>query len=580
MSNADSSHSSRGFHGPKCWVLSLLFGAVFGYIMSVAVPLPPAASHHQEHAAAVVIQNQADSSRVVLRADQSTAELPKDFDANKPADVDAAIALARAPVSAPADVSSDHEPVGKGDDHGHSSHPPIPLALCIPFAALLLSIALMPFINERFWHHHYPDFAFFLGTSVLVYVLRSLGDHGMHMVTHAGLEYYSFIALVGGLYVVSGGILVDIRDRGRPVSNGLLLAVGAVLANIVGTTGASVLLIRPFLRMNRGRLRPMHVVFFIFIVSNCAGCLTPIGDPPLYLGYLKGVPFFWTLSHLWPMWLFTNGLLIAMFVVYDSRVPAAIDPGDHHERAFDPGHRTPLVVGAPAVFFLTLLVAAVFIDPLLKANYDIGSLPIGATIQIVLAAVAYFTARPSIHHANHFTFAPVKEVGFLFFGIFLTMAPALEYLATNAATLGLESPTQFYFGTGILSGFLDNAPTYVSFLQVAFGVVHLPLNPAGILEFISSSFDVIHPATVETAAWTTHFNGQLLLEAVALGAVFFGAMTYIGNGPNFMVKSIVDAAHAHSSGLGVRMPSFFGYLGRAVLILGPVLTLTWALFIR
>lgn len=566
----DSASTHRpGFHGPRCWILSLILGLALGFVLSAVLPASRPASHAAHAGPVLVVETRPDSSRHVRKADESTSPIPPDLDLSTPEGQQALSALAaQSAPAAPANTGS------------HSADPAIPIGLCIPFGLLLLSIALMPFINRTFWHHHYPDFALLLGGMMLTYYLAAFGHYGSHAMLHAGIEYYSFIALVGGLYVVSGGILIEARERGRPLTNTLLLGFGCILANLVGTTGASVLLIRPFLRMNQGRLRPLHVVFFIFIVSNCAGSLTPIGDPPLYLGYLKGVPFFWTATHLWPMWLLTCGTLLAMFFIYDSRIARAPDPDPKHPRVFDPQHRTPLVAGWSAVCFLLLIVAGVFIDPLLKKFKGFDGLPIGATFQLLMAIAAFVTTRPSIRHSNQFTFEPVKEVGFLFVGIFITMVPALGFLRANASGLGLESPTQFYFATGILSAFLDNAPTYLSFLQVAFGVLHLPLDAGGIAQFIANSYDILHPAHAPSPATLVHFNGQVLLEAISLGAVFFGALTYIGNGPNFIVKSIVDAAHARGHGLGVRMPSFFGYIAWAVALLLPVLLLNWIVFIR
>ena len=458
----------------------------------------------------------------------------------------------------------------------------IPLWLCIPFGALLLSIAGMPLLRPKFWHDHFPDFAFFLGALVLGYYLVAMGGHGRHEMLHAGVEYYSFIALVGGLYVASGGILVDIRRRATPGRNTLLLGAGAVIANLLGTTGASVLLIRPFMRMNRGRLRPIHVVFFILIVSNCGGCLTPIGDPPLYLGYLKGVPFFWTLTHLWPMWLVVNGVLLGAFFAVDARMPrvGGVEVAPHTSAR----ERTAVVSPSASMVCLLLLVAGVLIDPALKNYAGVEGYPIGATFQLVMAVLAYVLADPDVRRANRFTFEPVKEVGFLFAGIFLTMAPALGYLRQHAADLGLTTPTQYYFATGGLSAVLDNAPTYLSFLQVGLGTLHIPMSSAGIAGFIAGTFELTNEA-----GRAVRFEGQTLLEGISLGAVFFGAMTYIGNGPNFMVKSIVDAAHAESGeaegsagheAMGTRMPSFFGYVLYALAILAPVLVVNWLVFIR
>jgi Na+/H+ antiporter NhaD/arsenite permease-like protein len=420
----------------------------------------------------------------------------------------------------------------------------------------------MPFINERFWHHHFPDFAFVLGAMMVAYYLLGYNEpdyahglsYGQYQMLHVAQEYYAFIALIGGLFVASGGILIDYKGKGGPVSNTMLLATGAVIANIVGTTGASVLLVRPFMRMNKGRLHAMHVVFFIFIVSNCGGCLTPIGDPPLYLGYLKGVPFLWTLEHLWPMWLACVGLLLGLFLLYDLKVGAVPQSEADAIDAARPGGLT--VKGLSGIIALALIIAGVFIDPMLaKMTPAFVGIPIGPTFQIIVALTAYKIARADIHKANDFNFFPVKEVGLLFVGIFATMAPALGYLAANGDKLGVDTPTMFYFATGALSGVLDNAPTYLNFLQVAFAGKHIELTPDNVHHFLDTA-DGIH-----------------LLSAISLGAVFFGAMTYIGNGPNFMVRAIAEAG-------GLKMPSFFGYLARAVVILVPVLVVVWLLFVR
>lgn len=440
----------------------------------------------------------------------------------------------------------------------------VPLWLVIPFGLLLASIALMPFVSLHFWHRHYPDFAFVLGGIVAGYYLVAYrGLHGPHHLLHALIEYYSFIALVGGLFVVSGGILIDVRGRGTPVANTVLLGIGAVLANIVGTTGASMLLIRPFMRINRGRLYPAHVVFFIFIVSNCGGSLTPIGDPPLYLGFLKGVPFTWTLTHLWMDWLLVVGALLIVFFLYDSGVlrfgkkqMAPLATTEQAEQLAEDevkSRRGLHISGAAGLVCLVLMVAGVFIDPALKRFWGIEGWPVGATFQILVAAAAYAKAPRSILAANDFTFEPVKEVGLLFLGIFVAMIPALAYLASHGAELGIDTPTAFYFGTGGLSAFLDNAPTYLNFLQIAFG--EQQINAASIREFLESPDNV------------------LKLHAISNAAVFFGAMTYIGNGPNFMVKAIAESS-------GLKMPSFFGYLFRAIAILLPILIVHWLVFIR
>lgn len=438
------------------------------------------------------------------------------------------------------------------------SAPEIPLWLVTPFVALLLSIALMPFLSPKIWHHHFPDFSFFLGSLVSVYYLAAL-DHvhdghsyGVHTLTHTALEYFSFIALIGGLYVASGGIVIDTRGKTGPIPNTILLAAGAVLSNLVGTTGASVLLIRPFIRANKGRITPLHVVFFIFIVSNCGGSLTPIGDPPLFLGYIKGVPFFWTVLSLWKPWVLVNAVLLAAFYVYDRRCERTLTPEQADAAA--EGRAGVRIRGAGGIVALVLIVAAVLLDPFLTRNLGWTlPVPIGPFVQIIVAVLAYRFAPVANHAANGFSLFPVKEVGLLFIGIFLTMMPALAYLSHRAPGWGVSSPTAFYFLTGSLSAGLDNAPTYLSFLQIAFGdqVIDRP----SILAFLGQSY------------------GPRTLEAISLGSVYFGAMTYIGNGPNFMVRSIAEAS-------GVRMPSFFGYLGWACVILLPVLILAWLVFVR
>jgi Na+/H+ antiporter NhaD/arsenite permease-like protein len=468
--------------------------------------------------------------------------------------------------SRPGGHTDEAEHASEGDHGGHhyGPAPNIPIWLLLPFAALLGSIALMPFINAHVWHDHFPDFAFFLGAVVVAYYLLGFNEpdyahgqtYGQYQMMHALLEYYAFIALVGGLYVVSGGVLVDVKTSGGPVANTVLLAFGAVIANVVGTTGASMLLIRPFMRINQGRLRPIHIVMFIFIVSNCGGCLTPIGDPPLYLGFLKGVPFFWTLEHLWLNWAVVVGLLLAMYFVIDSRIPSAA-PAE--PVALDKVKSTGFPVrisGAVGIFCLGLMILGVFIDPMLKSAgvTALEGVPVGATFQIAVATAAYFLAPKHIHEANEFNFFPVKEVGLLFCGIFATMAPALGYLSTHGEGLksvGLDGPTGFYFGTGSLSGVLDNAPTYLNFLQISFAPS--AVNAETVQQFVAD------PA------------GVSILAAISTGAVFFGAMTYIGNGPNFMVKAIAETS-------GVRMPSFFGYLARACVLLLPLLVLHWLIF--
>ncbi|MGH7130479.1 MAG: sodium:proton antiporter [Phycisphaerales bacterium] len=436
----------------------------------------------------------------------------------------------------------------------------VPEWLVAPFALLLLSIAVMPLVRPRIWHDHFPDFAFFFGAIVVAYYLVSFRTpghgtsmpHGAYVMLHAALEYFGFMALVGGLYIVSGGIVVRVNARGRPAVNATLLLIGAVLANIVGTTGASMLLIRPFMRINKGRLHPLHIVMFIFIVSNCGGVLTPIGDPPLYLGFLKGVPFAWTMQHMWGNWLLVNGALLVVFTVIDSRLPSKANRSHIH-----PGQPIVQVIGRTGLVCLGLMIVGVFIDPALSRFAGIhaggGGWPVGATFQSCVALYALKQSPPSIYRANRFTFFPVKEVGILFLGIFAAMMPALEYLSAQGPKLGITTPTSFYFATGGLSALLDNAPTYLNFLQIT--MAPEPVTRDSIMALIATPVGIIK------------------LDAISTGAVFFGAMTYIGNGPNFMVKSIAESA-------GVKMPGFFSYLLWACAILLPILVLNWLVLIR
>lgn len=436
----------------------------------------------------------------------------------------------------------------------------IPAWTIAPFILLLLSIAVVPLISGRWWHRHYPDVAFVPGALVAAYYAVAMNTptsgfmtYGTNKILHAALEYYGFIALVGGLYVASAGVLVKMRGRAGPLPNTLLLAFGAILADVVGTTGASVLLIRPFLLANEGRIRPLHAVFFIIIVSNCGGVLTPIGDPPLYLGYLKGVPFFWELKFLWPSWLVVVGSMLGAFFVYDTLVERGV------RGRLGAGYARPSILpglGVRArpisIVLMGLIVLAVFVDPILERYLHVH-LPAGPTIQIILALVALRVASRDVRAQNEFSWEPVREVGILFAGIFLAMMPALSFLSAHGGSLGLSSPTTFYFSTGILSAVLDNAPTYLNFLQLA--VTPAEVDRASIAALIATD------------------EGRRQVEAISTGAVFFGALTYIGNGPNFMVRAIAQRA-------GLVMPSFFGYLWRAILILGPALILHWWLLIR
>jgi Na+/H+ antiporter NhaD/arsenite permease-like protein len=410
--------------------------------------------------------------------------------------------------------------------------------MILPFALLLGAMAFAPLLAPKWWLRHYTWIAFGLGAVTLGYYLFILRD--APRVWHTAHDYVSFIALIGSLFVVSGGIHIRVQGEATPLANVIFLFAGAVLANVLGTTGAAMLLIRPWIRMNQYRVTAHHVVFFIFVVANAGGCLTPIGDPPLFLGYLQGVPFWWVAEHCWPMWAVGVGILLALFYAVDrfnfTRAPREI-------AAKETARETWKFDGLPNLFFLAVILVAVFV-----------SHPVYLRELLMLAAAAgsYFTTPKSVHAANDFNFHPVREVAVLFAGIFATMMPALDWLNLNARELlgGHPSAGIFYWGTGILSTLLDNAPTYLGFLSALFGVSGTP-QMADLLA-----------------------GHSLNLEAISLGAVFFGAATYIGNGPNFMVKAIADRQ-------GVRTPSFPGYVARFTLpFLLPALLTVWLLFFR
>lgn len=412
------------------------------------------------------------------------------------------------------------------------------LFLVAPFVLLLLLIAVAPLFFQDWWSRHYPKVSFGLGGAVIAYYVVVL--QRTQLVLHTGQEYFSFIVLIGSLFVVSGGINISTKDLTNPRENVLFLLGGAVIANLVGTTGASMLLIRPWIRMNKIRIAPYHIVFFIFIVSNVGGALTPIGDPPLFIGYLKGIPFFWVITRTFPMWCVGIGILLVMFYVLDKK---NYDASARSVQKKIEQHDEWKIEGLNNILFLLIILAAVFISspPLLRE-----------AVIIIAATASYVTTKKTIHHANRFSFHPIQEVAIIFAGIFATMIPALELLSTSASTKNYLSTSFFFWNTGILSSFLDNAPTYLSFFSVAVG----------------SASDSTLP--VQTLLLSDEFSRHIV--AISVGAVFFGANTYIGNGPNFMVKSIADHYH-------VPTPSFIKYISHYSLpFMVPMLIVVWLLF--
>lgn len=432
----------------------------------------------------------------------------------------------------------------------------------IPFVLLLLMIATGPLFYEHFWHKNYPLIAIALAALVVLYYIFYLLN--VPSVIHALFEYIQFISLLASLFIASGGIVINVDKKATPQANAVLLIIGAVLSNLIGTTGASMLLIRPFIRLNRGRIKAYHIIFFIFVVSNIGGSLTPIGDPPLFLGFLKGIPFFWTLQHNFLPWLTALAILIAIFFFIDRRNKSAedepeADPATHSDKI--------TIIGTRNFGWLAIVVIAVFIDPNVFPEWVPGIHYHGQVFsyirEIIMLSVAYLSYRFASKEAlagNDFNFEPIREVAFIFIGIFGTMMPALELVGNFAQSEGgaaLITHNTLYWGTGLLSGFLDNAPTYLNFLAAAMASKGASLsNVQEVVAFARGGFE----------------GSVLDLKAISVAAVFFGAMTYIGNGPNFMVKSIAEQ-------IGIKMPSFFGYIIRYSLpVLLPILILTWLIY--
>ena len=435
-----------------------------------------------------------------------------------------------------------------------------PLWAVLPFAAYLLLIALLPLFFGRFWESNRNKLllGLLLGAPVIAHLLGRPG--GGAMLAQTAFEYVSFIALLGALFVISGGIYLRGSLTGTPAVNTAFLTAGALLASVVGTTGASALLIRPLLRANERRKHMTHlVVFFIFIVSNGAGMLTPLGDPPLFLGFLRGVPFTWTLRLAAP-WALVNGLLLLLFALFDLR---AFRRDGGHVRPPDPSApvvKEPLrIEGALNIVWLAGIVLTVFAcgtwGPTLLPNAHLRCVA-QVVVMVALAVASFRTTARAIHEANRFSWAPIIEVGVVFVGIFITMVPALSFLEERGASLGVTKPWQFFWASGALSSVLDNAPTYLTFASLATGVAD---QGAGLLSAANLGMLAVHP------------TGEQLLAAVACGSVFMGANTYIGNGPNFMVKAIAEQHHVH-------MPSFFGYTLWSGAILIPLFGLVSRLF--
>ena len=444
----------------------------------------------------------------------------------------------------------------------------LPIWSCIPFAGMLLSIAIFPLIKEEWWEKHKPWVVAFWSLLFLIPFAIAFGEHVAleHLIEVTLGDYLTFIVLLFGLFCVAGNISLQGDLAGNPKVNVVLLLIGTLLSSWIGTTGASMLMVRPVIKMNSWRKNKAQImIFFIFMISNMGGCLTPIGDPPLLMGFMRGVPFFWSL-HLFPILIFNMILLLIIFYLIDKKQYRKDIANGLRPDISKPGVDIK-VEGLHNVFFLVAIVVAGILSgtlPSLPMFQDAAGNVLGITIYksvkltfpaiievaiILLAALLSFkTTNEKIRTQNHFTWGAIKEVAVLFIGIFITMQPALALLKTMGPNLGITEPYEMFWATGLLSSFLDNTPTYLVFLTTA-----------GTLGFTSGIVTTVGTISVK------------ILMAISCGAVFMGANTYIGNAPNFMVKSISDEN-------GIRMPSFFGYMGWSLCILVPVFFIDMLVF--
>ncbi len=479
--------------------------------------------------------------------------------------------------SAGSPANHDKDDHGTAGEHGGNHKEVPPFTMVLPFALLLACIAALPLIPKvsHWWEHNSNRFlvALVLGLVTLCYYLV-LHEHPIeghfpaHKIVSPGegalslhmswavfenailVEYIPFIMLLFSLYTISGGIRIACDLPARPLINVAFIATGGILASFIGTTGAAMLLIRPLIETNNERKYVTHtVVFFIFVVCNCGGCLLPIGDPPLFLGYLRGVPFLWTMKLFWP-WLFVNGCLLGIYLIWDGLYSYRKETVK--DITYDETHTRPLRITGlwpNSLLLLGIVLAVALLDPSkpVPGTHWHPWLYLREIVQLGLVGLSLVLGSSEVRRQNRFNYHAIVEVAALFFGIFICMQPALQILNVEGPNLGIDSAMRFFWATGGLSAVLDNAPTYVVFFE-----------------------------TAKTLGGGTAASGhvaELFLVGISLGAVFMGAMTYIGNGPNFMVKAIAE-------GSGIKMPSFFGYMLYSIGILLPVLVVMSFIFLR
>ena len=445
----------------------------------------------------------------------------------------------------------------------------LPLWSVIPFIGILLSIAIFPLVAPHFWHEHFPKVSAFWALLFAIPFLLVFRGVAIHEILHIYLvDYIPFIILLWSLFTTAGGILVRGALRGTPIFNTLLLIIGTAIASWVGTTGAAMIMIRPVLRANKKRKYKVHtIVFFIFLVANIGGSLTPLGDPPLFLGFLHGVPFFWTFKIL-PEMLFVAGILLLLYFAMDTYYYRK-DLKEQPELA-NPLPVEPIrILGAYNFIFLAGIVGAVLMSGVWKPGFELDVFGIHMPIQtllrdiilICMGLLSLAVTPKEIREENEFTWFPIKEVAYLFAGIFMTIIPAIailragEHGAFAPLMRAIEKPWHYFWVTGSLSSFLDNAPTYLTFFNTALGKFY-----AGMPEKVAVPLLITEKVKY--------------LAAISAGAVFMGANTYIGNAPNFMVRSIAEER-------GIKMPSFFGYMIKySIPILIPLFVLVSLIFLR
>ncbi len=421
----------------------------------------------------------------------------------------------------------------------------ISIWLLIPFVIMLLTVAVAPLVASKWWDSNSNKLFYVLAltipTSILLFIC-GLGHELAHQMVY---DYLPFIILLCALFVVTGGIKITCRSVATPTVNTTMLFLGYALASFVGTTGAAMLLIRPILEMNKHRTHKVHTIFiFIALVANCGGILTPLGDPPLFLLYLRGTPFSWFME-MYPQWVFIGAVLLSLYYIIDWIVfkyfePIGVRPASHY--ADEEGFSVNIRGAKNFILLIAVVICVAMINPSSIPAMGQNDAPLWLKFLreialIAITALSLIVTKKKVRQDNHFSWEPITEVAIIFVGIFVTMTPALLYLNANAQSLGITEPWQFYYAAGVLSSFLDNAPTAVAFHTVAQGL----------------------PQSGELVAGVS----PIVLKAIAMGAVYFGSMTYIGNGPNFMVKSIAEKE-------GVKMPSFFAYILCTVLVLLPV----------